>query len=233
MTPATPTTPPPAAKPRRRKPGQAVVIRNVDWKQYLQMLKALGEHPRVRLTYDRGSLEIMSPSLKHDGDGDILGDFVKALAREFRLPIHRGGSVTLKRRRMKKGLEPDRCLWLRNAPRIAGVRDLDLRIHPPPDLAIEVDVTNSSLDRMGIYAAIKVPEVWRLDGDVLTFHALGADGNYAGTSSSLSFPGVTPADLFPFLQRARVEGDQTQVFEDFLAWARKRAAARSAPPPTP
>lgn len=227
MTPNPPTATPPPPAPGRTA-GRSVLTPNVEWRQYLRLLQVFAEHPRVRLTYDRGVLEIMSPILQHDDDGDILGDFVKTLAREFRLTLHRGGSTTLKRRRMKKGLEPDRCFWIQNAPRIAGVRDLDLRVHPPPDLAIEVDVSRSSLDRMGIYAALRVPEVWRLDGDVLTFYALAADGNYAVTPTSRSFPGVAPADLPPFLQRARAAGDQIPLFDDFQAWARQRAT-----PPAP
>lgn len=227
--PATPATPPP--KPRRRKPGRSVVIPNTNWWTYTKLLKVFAERPRVKLTYDRGDLEIMSPSLQHDDDGDVLGYFVVILAEEFGLPLHRGGSVTLKRRRLKKGLEPDRCYWIAGAPRIAGVRRLDLRVHPPPDLAIEVDVSRSSMDRVSIYAALGVPELWRLDGDELRFYALGANGRYAEVSGSVSFRGITPADLVPFLQRARTAGDQTPVIQDFRAWVQQRAAGQSPPPP--
>src|SRR5439155_310836 len=84
---------------------------------------------------------------------------IGALADELGLPLMRGGSTTLRRRRKQRGLEPDRCFWIANEPAVRAVRDLDLRIHPPPDLAVETDVTNSSLDRMGIYAALGVLEV--------------------------------------------------------------------------
>jgi Uma2 family endonuclease len=207
------------------------VIPNTDWETYTKLLKAFAERPRVKLTYDRGDLEIMAPSLEHDDDGDVLGDFVKILAEAFGLPLHRGGSVTLRRRRMKKGLEPDRCFWIASAPRMAGVRKLDLRIHPPPDLAIEVDVSRSSLDRVGIYTALRVSELWRLDGDELRFFTLDPNGHYEEISTSRSFPRVTPADLLSFLLRARVVGDQTPVIVDFREWAKRAASSQSPPAP--
>src|SRR5436305_1956903 len=121
--------------------GQCLRLSYVDWEMYTQLLRTFAERPRVRLTYDDGELEIMSPSLEHDDDGDFLGYMVRVLTEELGLPVHGGGSVTLRRKIKKKGLEPDRCFWIANAHRITGVRRLDLRRHPPPDLAIEVDVS--------------------------------------------------------------------------------------------
>jgi hypothetical protein len=112
-----------------------------------------------------------------------------------------------------------------------GVRRLNLRRHPPPDLAIEVDVTrHTGLDRLAIYAALRVPEVWQLDGDVLTFHVLDAGGQYAVAPVSRSFPFLTPADLLAFVQRGQQAGDQNSVLRDFRAWIRQRQAAAGGPP---
>src|SRR5207248_954545 len=121
-------------------------------------------------------LEIMSPLLEHDNPADLLGRFVVVLPEEMNLPMKAAGSTTLRRRRRQRGLEPDRAWWIAHEPRMRGKLRLHLRTDPPPDLALEVDVTYSSLDRMSIYAALKVPEVWRLDGPTLTFHHLGPDG---------------------------------------------------------
>src|SRR5436190_2473960 len=137
----------------------------------------------------------MSPTLEHDDDGRFLGDLVFVLTEELGLPLKRGGSTTLRRRLRRRGVEADACFWIANAHRMAGRRRLDLRTDPPPDLAVEVDVTHSSMNRLGIYAALGVPEVWRLDGDSLTFHVLGADGAYAAAGASKSFPLVEPAIL--------------------------------------
>src|SRR5438132_4728027 len=171
-------------------PGRRQFFRlsGVDWQTYSRLLHAFAERPSVHLTYDRGELEIMSPSLEHDDDGRIMGTLVFVLTEELGLPLKRGGSTTMRRRLKERGIEADECFWIANAHRMAGRRQLDLRRDPPPDLAIEVDVTHGSLDRLSIYAALKVPEVWRLAGDQLTFHVLGADGTYTVPATSRSFP---------------------------------------------
>ena len=130
-----------------------------------------------------------------------------------------------KRQLKQKGLEPDECFWIAHAAQIAGVRRLDLRIHPPPDLAIEVDVTNSSLDRMGIYAALGVPEVWRLDDGALTFQVLNADGSYRQVDETPIFAGVAPGDLIHFLRDGSQTLNQNEVTHRFRAWVRQRRPA--------
>jgi Uma2 family endonuclease len=196
----------------------------VDWRTYSRLLCLFAERPGLRLTYDRGELEIMSPLLEHDDDGRFLGALVFVLTEELGLPLKRGGSTTMRRRRKRRGIEADECFWIANAARMAGRRRLDLRTDPPPDLAIEVDVSNSSLDRLSIYAALKVPEIWRLEGDSLSFHVLAADGTYELAAASRSFPLVTPAELLPFLQQARQAADENAVIRDFRAWVRQRRA---------
>jgi Uma2 family endonuclease len=105
---------------------------------------------------------------------------------------------------------------------MSGRRRLDLSRDPPPDLAIEVDVTNSSLDRMSIYATLGVPEVWRLVGDALTFHVLNARGVYRRSRHSQLFSQMTPSDFLPFLQEARQAGDETPALLRFRDRLRKR-----------
>jgi Uma2 family endonuclease len=176
---------------------------------------------------------MMSPRLEHDDDGDLLGTLVYVLTEELGKPIKRGGSTTLRRRRRLRGIEPDRCYWIANAHRMAGRRDLNLSRDPPPDLAIEVDVTHSSLDRMAIYARLRVPEVWRLEADTLTFHVLGSNRRYAAATHSLAFPQVTPADLLAFLQQGRLAGDENVVLRQFRAWIQLRLASGGGPSAAP
>src|SRR5262249_11690906 len=157
--------------------------------------KVFAEKRGVRLAYDRGDLEIMAPSYEHENDGWVLGQFVFILADELGLTLNPGGATTLRRKLKQKGIEPDQCFWIANVAPLGGVRRLTRRTPPPPDLAIEVDVSRSSLPRFGIYAALKVPELWRLDGDELKFHVLGPNKKFAEAATSRSFPLVTPADL--------------------------------------
>jgi len=210
--------------------GRCLRLSGVDWETYSRLLRAFAERPGIRLTYDRGELEIMSPLLEHDKDDRFLARLVVTLTEELGLPIMAGGSVTMRRRRRRRGLEADDSFWIANAHKMAGRRRFNLRSDPPPDLALEVDVTHSSLDRLSIYAALGVPEVWRLDGDTLTFHVLGAKGAYATAATSRSFPLVTPADLVGFLQQARQSGDDNAVIRQFRAWVRQRRAGAGTPP---
>ena len=223
-------TPVPASPLRRRKRGRAVVIPFVDWQTYEQLLQVFEGKRNLKLTYDRGELEIMVPSQEHESDADMLAALVVILTKGFKLPIHRGGSTTLKRLKLKKGLEPDRCFWIANAPKMAGVRQLNLKLHPPPDLAIEVDVTHSSLNKLRIYAKLGIPELWLLDGDDLQFYVLGANGKYIQTSTSNTFAGITPNDLMPSVIQARGVADQNITTDAFEAWLKQRLAP---PPPAP
>jgi len=205
---------------------RAVQIVGADWRTYMRLLRIFAEHPGVRLAYDRGDLEIMSPSLEHDDGGDFLGWLVCAIAEELHLPLKNGGSVTLRSRKRRRGIEPDRCFWIANALQMTGKKRLDLRRDPPPDLAIEIGVSHSSLDRLSIYAALRVPEVWRLEGSVLSFYVLGEVG-YANGPTSLAFPFLTPGDLMPFVIQASEAGDETAVIRTFREWLRIRVARNS------
>jgi Uma2 family endonuclease len=218
---------------RHPSPGRCLRLSGVDWQTYSRLLRAFAERPGMRLTYDRGELEIMSPTLEHDDDGRVLGVFVFVLTEELGLPLKHGGSTTLRRRLRRRGIEADECFWIANAHRMAGRRRLDLRIDPPPDLAVEVDVTHSSLDRMSIYAVLGVPEVWRLDRDTLTFHVLGPGPAYQSAATSQSFPLVTPADLLGFLRLARQGGNDNVVARQLRDWIRQRRAAADTPPGNP
>lgn len=220
----------------RIRKGQRLLLHGVDWATYGRLLRAFAERPSVRLTYDRGVLEIMSPLLKHDSDARFLGRLVVTLTEELGLTVKMGGSTTFRRRRQRRGLEPDDCYWIANEPQVRGKQRIDLRIDPPPDLAIEVDVTRSSLNRMSIYAVLGVPEVWRLDGDTLTFEVLQPGGrSYAASSTSLAFPLVAPADLTAFLA-LRTQMDENAVVQQFRAWIRQRqsgGSSQAATSPTP
>src|SRR5437588_984815 len=119
---------------------QRLVLHGVSWREYTRMLRAFAERPGFRLTYDRGTLEIMSPLFEHEIDADLLGRFVVVLTEELGLTIKAGRSTTFRRRRMRRGLEPDHSWWIAHEPQMRGKRRIDLRVGPPPDLAVEVDV---------------------------------------------------------------------------------------------
>lgn len=211
---------------------QRLVLHGVSWREYTRMLRAFAERPGFRLTYDRGTLEIMSPLHEHESDADLLGRFVVVLTEEIGLPIKAGRSTTFRRRRMRRGLEPDHSWWIAREPQVRGKRRIDLRVDPPPDLAVEVDVTHRSLDRMSIYARLGVPEVWRLDAKGLTFQALQPNGRYAEQTHSLTFPLFTPVDLMTYLA-LRTQRDENDVVRQFRVFVRQRLPAATDPAATP
>jgi len=217
----------PAAQP-------PVVLYDIDWKTYTRLLRVFERSGRrLRLTYDRGTLEIMSPLWEHEGPAELLGCLIVALAEELNLPCRLGGSVTLRRRKKRRGLEPDNCYWIASVPRVQGKRHLDLRIDPPPDLAVEVDVTSSVMNRIGIYSALGVPEIWRVSTGGIAFHIL-ASGKYQVQSNSLSFPQLVSADLVPFLARWGQDDDAT-IVRQFREWVKQQLLSRPTPstPPSP
>jgi Uma2 family endonuclease len=204
--------------------GQSLLLDDVDWPTYSRLLRAFAERPHVRLTYDEGRLEIMSPILKHDNTSRFLLLLITTLAEELDLPLLPGGATTLRRRLRQKGAEPDECFWIANADRMEGRQRVDLRRDPPPDLAIEVDVTHSSLSRMRVFAALGVPEVWRWSKGKLTFHVRDARGAYRSVARSRSFPHVAPSDLLPFVRDAEKSGNQIPLLRRFRKWVRGRRA---------
>ncbi len=207
------------------------MLYGIDWKTYTGLLRVLQSDRRFRLTYDRGVLEIMAPLLQHEEPAYLLGRFIDVLTEEFNLPVRAGRTVTLRRRRRRRGLEPDSCYWIASAARLQGKTTLDLRVDPPPDLAIEVDVTSSSLDRMSIYAVLGVPEVWRLSGDGFTFNVL-EKGRYQVRSNSLAFPRLASTDLVPFLM-LHGQTDITDIVRQFRAWVRQNLLSNQSPPSSP
>lgn len=209
--------------------GHRLVLHGIDWRTYSRLLRVFAERPSVRLAFDRGDLEIKCPLHEHESDADLLGRFVIVLAEELGLPVKAGRSTTFRRRRRQRGIEPDNSWWIANEPRVRGLRQIDLRRDPPPDLAIEVDVTSSSIDRMGIYASIRVPEVWRWDEPVLTFNTLGPNRRYTEAAHSAAFPFLAAADLLPFLALRGPQIDENEIVRRFRARVRSRLPASGTP----
>lgn len=195
------------------------VLYDIDWNTYTRLLRVLQTERRYRLSFDRGTLEIRSPAFENEHRSYVFGCLVDVLTEELDQPSRAGRTVTLRRKKKQKGLEPDNCYWLANAPLLLGKTHLDLRTDPPPDLAIEVEVTQRIIDRMGIYAALKVPEIWVLGAAALAFHVLHGK-KYQVQTHSVAFPLLTAADLMGFLSQVG-QVDETALVRQFRAWVRR------------
>ena len=207
-----------------RAPSGKLVLEDISWQEYTRLLKVFDERPAIRLTYDHGTLELMTISFKHERYGEFIGRLVATLTEELGLPIMGGGSTTFRRYAKRRGLEPDNCYWIPSESKVRGKFKIDLREDPPPDLAIEIDISRSSMSRMSIYASIGVPEVWRFDGRTLSFHRLQPDETYEIVPESGVFPGLRPNDLVQFLQQPKRE-EENAVIRQFRSWIRSRVAA--------
>jgi Uma2 family endonuclease len=204
-------------------PEQKLILENVSWEGYTHLLREFS-HGHVRLTYDRGVLEIMTLSHEHENAGRFLGRLVVTLTEELSLPIKEGGSTTFRKKRKQKGLESDNCYWIKNEAAVRGKSVIRLRFDPPPDLAVEVDITRSSINRMRIYAQLRIPEVWRFNVDGLAFLVLNEKRKYEVVAVSPTFAiSISPADLIPFMEM-RVRMDENAVIREFRAWIRAKIA---------
>lgn len=226
MTALAQTRPEPAPAPDRSG-AQRLVLYGISWPAYRAIADALGEQP-VHLTYDRGALEFMTLSPEHERYKSLLGILVNVLAEELDVRIASFGSMTHQREDLQRGLEPDECYYHHHLPAMRGKRRLDLVSDPPPDLVVEVDVSRSSLNRMAIYGALGVPEVWRFDGTDLRAFQRKLDGEYQEVPRSPTFPGLAVSGLVRFLRQGEAEDDTTMI-RAFRAWVREQLAGGTRP----
>ena len=160
----------------------------------------------------------MTPLFAHANPKSNLGNFIIALAEELEIEIKSAGSTTLKRRIENRGIEPDNCYYIQNELAVRGRQELDLETDPPPDLAIEIDITSSSVNKFGIYSALGVPELWRYNGRVLKFYQL-AEGQYVECEFSRAFPLVSVTDMSRVIEQSKTTGE-IALLKSFRAWVR-------------
>lgn len=201
-----------------------IVLSGISWELY-EALRENEENWHVRMTYDEGTLELMSPSPNHETITALIAQMIEALTEELDIPRRTLRSTTWKRRGMAKALEADDCYYILSHSRLPRDRDLDLTIDPPPDLAIETEVSRSAVQRLKIYAALGVPEIWRWRAKTgLTAYSLDENGKYTEREHSLNLPRLRVKDLEPFLE-FNLADDETAWLRRFRAWVRERFPA--------
>ena len=182
----------------------------VSWATYLQLLDELGDDGNVRLTFNRGVLEIMRPKRLHEQITRLIDMVVTLLAFESGLNVDNCGAMTLRIEAAQRGGEPDSCFYVTNEAVVRKLEEIDLQVHPPPDIVLEVDITSPSLDKFGLYLAARVPEVWRYDGAHMSFHTLAGE-RYDETEHSLCFPHLTAALLEHYISIGREQGSAAML----------------------
>jgi Uma2 family endonuclease len=190
---------------------QYIVLDGITWQTYQAILKDLGEHRVARLAYERGILEIIIPSELHEFISRLLEAIVRALTEELNMRIRGYGSTTLEREDLARGVEPDACFYIQNIDRVLGRRKLEIETDPPPDLAIEVDITSSSRRRFEIYLQLKIPEIWQYtEQNGIIIYQL-QNNKYVECEFSPTFSMVSGANLLQFLQLAETEDDNEAI----------------------
>jgi Uma2 family endonuclease len=197
-----------------------VVLQNISWQTYQSLIVDFEQDPAMRLTYDRGTLEIRMPLDPHETAKKIIGRLIETATEELDLEIRSLGSRTCSRPDLAQGLEPDQCYYIQNEVLVRGLVQIDLGQFPPPELAVEIDISSSSLNRFSIYAALQVPEIWRYDGELLSIYQL-REGQYVLGDRSIALPCLTTSDLNQFLS-LYTSLSENRLIKQFRQWLRSQ-----------
>ena len=196
---------------------QQVVLSNMSWETYEMLLEDLAGRSAPRLTYDRGQLEIMSPTPEHERLNRMINLIVDIVAAELDIRVDVLGSTTFRRQDIDRGFEPGSCFYVAKADRVRGKKRIDLGKDPAPDLVIEIDITSSSIPKIPIFAHFGVPEVWQYDGSSLRMSKL--EGNeYVSIDRSLAFPIITSRVLEDFLAKSQEWEDHPRLVRFIRDW---------------
>ena len=197
------------------QPGGPITLDNASWELYELLLRDT-DGQNVRITYDQGRMVLMSPLPIHEKIKKLGGRLIELATLELNIPVSSFGSTTWKRQDLAKGLEADECYYIQNEPRVHGRTDIDLSRDPPPDLAVEIDITHIPLDRPSVYAALGVGEVWRYNGERFAFVRRTTGGAYEPIAASVALPFMTPevVDRFVGLMLA----DENAGMRAFRQW---------------
>lgn len=198
---------------------QHVLFDDVSWDYYERTLREFEEKGvRWKITYDQGRMEITSPSLRHERVRSFIGMLVEAYLQERGIWFLPAGAVTCKREDLKRGLEPDESYYITHRPHDEDV--LDLAVDPPPDLAVEEEVSRGSIPKVPIYAEMGVPEVWRFDGQRIIVLLRNLDGEYEMSVGSRALPELPMAVFNRFFEMG-LSGDQGAAVMAFRRWLRE------------
>lgn len=203
--------------------GAKLELPDIDWDEYENLLSQMDMLPGYRLSYDCGRLTVVSPNRKHEFYKLFFGRIAQVIAEELKVNVEATGATTLRRKSLGQGIEPDESYYVGNANTVIDHLEFDLSVDPPPDVAIEIDITSDSLDKLPVYAALGVPEFWRYDGEAVRFYQLAGE-NYEPIQISLAFPILTAEDLTQCLKQCKTEG-QTAAAAAFRQMLRSRTSS--------
>jgi Uma2 family endonuclease len=196
-------------------PGQQMLLKDISWQQLENILAEMGERRAARISYSDGWLEIMVPLPEHEKDKEIFGELVRILLDKLEIDFEPFGSTTLKNERMRQAVEPDTSFYIQNQAAVIGENRIDLNIDPPPDLAIEIDITSRT--RFENYQILGVPELWRYQQQGLEIFLLES-GKYIKSQSSPNFPNIPIIELVNEYVQQCLSIGRSQAMRNFRSW---------------
>jgi Uma2 family endonuclease len=200
--------------------GASVTFDGVAWQDYENLLADLGPGYSVRIFYDEGRMEIMAPTPAHERAKNMLIALVYALRDELDVDIESLGSTTFRSKAKAKGFEPDDCFYVEHFAAALRMEDeFNPQRDPPPDIVVEVDRARTSLDKFVIFAALGVPEIWRVFKKEVRFYVLTGD-SYAEVSTSRAFSFLDSSVLSEFIVMGLAEGGR-KAARAFRTWVRE------------
>jgi len=200
-------------------PGSKVLLTDVKWEEFEDILEDLGEERSTRIAYEDSILEIMAPLPEQERSKEVISDLLKALLEELETEFLTLGSTTFKNELMTAGIEPDNCFYIDHEAAVRNKERLDLSVDPPPDLVLEIDVTSRT--HPSIYAALGVPELWRFEKGKLKIYLL-EDGKYLESDKSKIFPGFPLREAIPeYRDRVKTTG-RNKTMKAFRAWVKEQ-----------
>jgi Uma2 family endonuclease len=198
-------------------PDASVVFHNVSWEEYEELLDQIGDANSLHISYNDGTLKVMSPSSFHEKYALFINRLISQISFRFRINILFFGTTTIRKRRKNKGKEPDACFYVQTADLIGHRIKLDFASDPPPDVVVEIDIHHDSRDSFQIYSALGVPEIWRYDGQEMTIYYLHQD-EYVMAEASHALPMLTGRILADYLARMLQDGELAAIiaFDEWL-----------------
>lgn len=193
-----------------------ITFHNVGWEEYEDLLEQVGEASGLRISFDEGTLNVMTLSSEHEKYERFFETLLTAVRLRLRINILSFGSATMRKRKKNKGNEPDACFYVQTADVIGNRLHIDFEIDPPPDIAVEIDVHHDSRDKFSIYAGLGVPELWRFDGQAMIIYVL-EQGRYEEVTASRALPMLTSQVLTEALTSLREKGE-FQALVAFDEW---------------
>jgi Uma2 family endonuclease len=200
-------------------------LQGISWNLYENLLAEIGDDGKARLSYYRGDLEFMTPLFEHEKSNRSIERLISTIAETLDRDYALAGSMTIKRPDLEAGKEPDSCYYFANELAVRGKTKLDFTQDPPPDLAIEIDITSSSINQLSLYATLGVGEVWRYDGAILIFYQLQS-GSYVSVDRSPTFPILSPDRVLEFLTDCQTDGINRAV-KNLRKWIHENSSAKS------